>query len=67
MGQSVVLSFLRTERQTRTSLVIQWLKLHAFTAGAQVRSLVRELRSDMAWGSQKKRKQLGGKQEVPHQ
>ena len=28
-----------------TSLAVQWLRLHASTAGAQVQSLVRELRS----------------------
>ena len=28
-----------------TSLVVQWLRLHALNAGAQVQSLARELRS----------------------
>ena len=56
MGQSVVLSCLITQREARTPLVVQWLKLHASTAGAQVRSLVRELRSDICHGAVKKRK-----------
>ena len=32
------------------SLVIPWLEFHASTAGAQVQSLVRELRSHQPWG-----------------
>ena len=32
-----------------TSLVAQWLGLHAFNSGAQVQSLVGELRSHMPW------------------
>ena len=33
------------------SLAVQWLRLHTCNAGAQVRSLVRELRSYMPWGT----------------
>ena len=39
-----------------TSLGVQWLGLWASTAGAQVRSLVRELRSHMPQGATKKQK-----------
>ena len=34
-----------------TSLVVQWLRIHFPMQGTQVRSLVRELRSYMPWGS----------------
>ena len=44
----------------RTSLVVQWLRLCASNAGAQVQSLVREVQIFQAvW--QKKKKKLGGK------
>ena len=36
--------------------MVQWLRLHASTAGAQVRSLVGELRSCMPHGVVKKKK-----------
>ena len=39
---------------TGNSLAVQWLGLHAFTAGAQVQSLVRELRSCKQCGAAKK-------------
>ena len=35
------------------SLAVQWLRLHTCNAGAQVRSLVRELRSHMPRGTAK--------------
>ena len=35
------------------SLAVQWLRLHTWNAGAQVRSLVRELRSHMSRGTAK--------------
>ena len=39
--------------EDRTFLVVQWLKLHASTAGGTVQSLVGELRSPQdAWYSQ---------------
>ena len=38
----------------RNSLVAQWLGLKAFTAGAQVQSLVRELRSYQLCSTAKK-------------
>ena len=41
---------------SRTSPVVQWLRLHASTAGAQVRSLVWEIRSRMPRGVAKKTK-----------
>ena len=33
----------------KTSLVVQWLRLHTSTAGARVLFLVRELRSYIQW------------------
>ena len=41
------------------SLVVQWLRLGTFTAWAQVRSLVRELRSWKPCGAAKKKKKVG--------
>ena len=35
------------------SLAVQWLRLHTCNAGAQVQSLVRELRSHMSRGTAK--------------
>ena len=35
----------------RTSLVVQWLRIHPIMHGTMVQSLVRELRSHMPWGS----------------
>ena len=57
-----VLRFLESEENLtpleepteRNSLVVQWLGLHAFTPGAKVRSLVRELRSYKPSGMAKK-------------
>ena len=40
---------------TGNSLAVQWLGLHAFTAGAWVQSLVRELRSPKPRGAAKKK------------
>ena len=40
------------------SLVVQWLRLHTSTSGAQVQSLDRELRSHMLHGMAKKIKIL---------
>ena len=37
-----------------TSLAVQWLRIHASTAGARVRSLVTELRVHMPRGAAKK-------------
>ena len=37
------------------SLSVQWLGLRAFTAGAQVQSLVGELKSHKLWGAAKKK------------
>ena len=37
--------------------VVQWLGLSAFTAVAQVQSLVRELKSHKPWGVAKNKKQ----------
>ena len=59
-----VLRFLESEENLtpleepteRNSLVVQWLGLHAFTPGAKVRSLVRELRSYKPSGMAKKKK-----------
>ena len=36
-----------------SSLVVQWLGLGSFTAGAWVQSLVRELRSSKLFGGEK--------------
>ena len=48
------------------SLAVQWLGLSAFSAGAQVQSLVRELRSPQAVQcSQKKKKTKQNKQKTP--
>ena len=41
---------LSTNSITGNSLVVQWLGLHAFTAGARVQSLVRELKSCVPCG-----------------
>ena len=41
----------------RLSLAVQWLGLQAFTAGAQVQSLVGELRSHKPQGMAEKTKQ----------
>ena len=38
----------------RTSLVVQWLRLYTSTAGAQVQSLVGDLRSHLLRGAAKK-------------
>ena len=40
----------------RNSLVVQWLGLRAFTAGAPVQSLIRELRSRKPFDVAKKQK-----------
>ena len=42
-----------------TSLVAQWLGLHAVTAVAQVQSLVRELKSCKLYSAEKKKKKEG--------
>ena len=39
-------------------MVVQWLGLRAFTAGAQVQSLVRELRSWKPCGMAKKKEKV---------
>ena len=44
--------------QTGNSLVVQWLGLCAFTARAQVQSLVRELRSHKPLGAAKKKEKI---------
>ena len=38
------------KKQTGTALVVQWLKICPALQGAQVPSLVRELRSHILWG-----------------
>ena len=43
-------------RSIETSLVVQWLRLQASNAGAQVQSQVMELRSYMPSGAAKKKK-----------
>ena len=45
-----------------TSLVVQWLGLHASTQGARVRSLVGELRSCKMCSAAKKKKSFLEKQ-----
>ena len=50
-------SVILKERSPGTFLVVQWLRLHASNAGAQVLSLTRELRSRIAlWHDQRKNK-----------
>ena len=49
-------AFVPLKRCTGTCLEIQWLRLGAFTVGAWVQSLVRELRSHMLCGMAKKKK-----------
>ena len=41
----------------RTALVVQWLKLHAFTEGVWVQSLVRKV-PHAGWYDKKKKKNL---------
>ena len=45
-----------------TSLVAQWLGLHAVTAVAQVQSLVRELKSCKLYSAEKKKKGRVGRE-----
>ena len=42
--------------EDRTFLVVQWLKLHASTAGGTVQSLMRELILHTVWHGQKIKK-----------
>ena len=44
----------KNDEELGTSLVVQWLRLRASNAGAQVRSLVGEQRSHMLQGAAKK-------------
>ena len=44
--------------------MVQWLRLRAFTAGAQVQSLVRELKSQKLHGVAKKKKK---KKKIEHE
>ena len=44
------------KQKLRTSLAIQWLRLHNPSAGTKVWSLVEELRSCMLWDGLKKKK-----------
>ena len=46
------------KKKKRISLVVQWLRFHASYPGAQVQSLVRELRSHMSGGQIKKKKKV---------
>ena len=49
----------------RNSLVVQWLRLGAFTAGAQVQSLVGELRTRKPRGEGKKKSYEVATQSLP--
>ena len=55
---SSITSRKRKEKKKRISLVVQWLRVHASYPGAQVQSLVRELRSHMSGGQIKKKKKV---------
>ena len=52
-GQSKTLT-LKEYLLLRTSLVVQWLRLHLPVQGSVVQSLIRELRSYMTWGQKAK-------------
>ena len=52
-GQSKIVT-LKEYVLFRTSLVVQWLRLHLPVQGSMVQSLIRELRSHMTWGQKAK-------------